>query len=339
MNRRHLITVACALASTSLLASCASSIAGTAQPAAGAPSAPPAQPARSDPCTLLTPEQATGLGYVEKGTFTDGDPGALLPPTCRWEAADTMGDVNSVSIALSTDIALEEYYDSAQPTGEKEIGGLRWESYEDPIAGDNGCDLATKIGRTSFVQVASLDFGDEPNACASVEAVAPQVAAALPGGSPAPPPVNPDAVPATPLSGLEPCDLVPLEKLEAMQYKAQGRKTGQGRSGTNTPPGCEWESNDPDARLLYLALFLDEAAEDIAYDEQEVEKFDTGGRTWGVFKEVDNPDFAKISCSLILPYGPKSAVKITSGHSVDPAKTCDGGKGAAEALTPALPPA
>jgi len=338
MRRRHPTVVVGAVALTALLASCATAISGAALPAPGA--TPPAKTAMDDPCTLLTPEQVTGMGLTEPGEFTEGDPGSLVPPGCRWSPKDTFGDVNSLTLVLSTDIAVEEYYDSAPPTDEKELGGLRWESYDDPIAHENGCALVTRLGELSFVQVSSLDFGEDANACETVEAAAVQVAGALPGGDAPPPPVNPDAVPPTPLSDLEPCDLVPPDRLEALGYQVEGEKTGEGRSGksTGTPPGCEWTSKDPDSRKLYLALFLDKAAEDVAYDEKEVEKFDTGGRAWGVFKEAVGTPMNAISCSLILPYGPKSSVKVTSGHSVDPARTCEAAKAAAEALTPMLPP-
>lgn len=316
-----------------LLTSCTTSVAGTAQPAPGEPAPQHA----AGPCELLTPEQATGLGLKAVGAFTEGEPDRLLPPTCRWAAEADDGEVNAVTVALSSDITMSEYYDSMQPLEEKEIGGLRWESYEDPIASEHGCDLATELGPTSFAQVSSQDFSGDSEPCVTVEAATAQVAANLPGGEPAPPPVNPDAIPSTPLSDVRPCELVPAEKLAEFGYPAEGDGS-EANPDASVPLGCEYTSGDPDRRTLYIALFLDKSGEDVIYESKEVEKFDTGGKQWGVYEDTDNEELARTSCSLILPYARKSAVKIVSGHKADPARKCETAKMAAEIITPQLPP-
>jgi hypothetical protein len=168
-----------------LLTGCGTTVTGTASPISSAPSGEATEPAEptgiaGQPCELLTPEQATSLGYGEEGEFSPGRPEQLMPARCTWDPA--AGDGDPLTAYFSVDISLADYVAGVQPDWEKDLGALTWEHYPDPLGLEGTCMLAAELSPLSFVALSSSDFLDTSKACERAEAAAPYVSANLSGG-------------------------------------------------------------------------------------------------------------------------------------------------------------
>ncbi|RZQ62078.1 DUF3558 family protein [Amycolatopsis suaedae] len=305
---------------------CTTTVAGSAQPGAE----PPAQQVL-DPCAMLTPEQATALGLEPTGVLTPGDTERLVPPSCRWGPAED-SEWDAVTVAASLDIPLASYHDGQQPVGEVQFGGLKWSKYPSTF-GDGFCNYGTALSERSFVEISVLNASDGKKACEQADRAGPFVASHLPGGAP-PPPI--EQKPASPLASVEPCDLITPEEADTLQVKAQGRKTGKGRSSTDSDPGCEWESTDPNLHLVFVIVSPTKSAKKLAFDEEPDEQVDAGGRKWGLYRTpMDDED----SCAAVLPFSEEAGVKITDGNKADPAKACERLVKALPVITAKLPQA
>lgn len=159
-----------------LVSACTTTVSGTPQPAPGRVTVAPA--ASTDPCTLLTTDEAAELG-LGPGTPIPAQPKQRVPPGCDWRPLDPEASLDdSLQAYYGTDQTMEEYF-AAQPVGEKQLGGITWQHYSS-IMGDWLCNLAVKLGETEFVVVAGQNLGDETKSCAVAERAAPIVARHLP---------------------------------------------------------------------------------------------------------------------------------------------------------------
>lgn len=165
-----------ALAAASLVGGCTTTVTGTAQPVPGRFTVAPA--AATDPCALLTDDEAVRLGFGAPGTRKAARPESLIPPSCTWSTPDPNDFDDSLQAIYSTDLSIGRYY-SAQPTGEEQFGGVTWEKHPSPI-GDFICDLAVELSAKSFVALSSQNVGDPSKACELAEKAAPIVARHLP---------------------------------------------------------------------------------------------------------------------------------------------------------------
>lgn len=325
------------LAAAVLLAGgCTSTVAGVAAPAPGAKAvAPPKDP--NDPCGLLLPEQLAGLGFPPNGKLLPERKAQEVPASCEWRPDDPDASVDDqLGVYYTVDIALEDFFGGTQPKPPEAYGGLQWSQYES-LAGPGNCLYATRLADTSFAMVESNNNKDTSKACDLAKLAMPQVAAHLPGGSPAPP-LTPKPKPApSPLASVEPCDLLSSAELAQFQVAAPGRKTGQGRSPkSTTSPGCEWEPAEASGfQLLYVSLAADKSEADVNYtDEKADEQIKAGARSWDLFT---NPDGNPKQCWAILPFSEKASVKITSGNNNDPAKACEQIRAAIPLISAKLP--
>src|SRR5699024_9610228 len=109
-----------------------------------------------------------------------GKSNRYIPPSCRWEAADPLSDLSSLTVEFATDIPLAGYTDGEELMETFELGGLTWERYTLPF-GDSSCLLVTELSEMSFVSVVSRDWDQEENVCDAAKAAAPYIASQLPG--------------------------------------------------------------------------------------------------------------------------------------------------------------
>ncbi|GAA1953167.1 DUF3558 family protein [Amycolatopsis minnesotensis] len=326
--------VAGALALLCAVTGCTSSVTGS-------PAGPDSKTATGagDPCGLLTPEQAAGLGLVPQGKPEQGDPQRTLPPYCRWNPDEPdprkVNIYDGLAVMYSTTVPVDRFHPGEPPIGQLRSGGLAWARYE-TIVGPNRCSLAVKLGGASFVEVTSEDYTDQAKSCDRAKLALPQVAAHLPGGLPAPPLRGKPKSSASPLIGIEPCDLFAPADLVRFQLQPPGEKTGTGRGAIGGAPGCQWETS-PTSEYEMIYLYLDPArsADEAAGDESVDEQVRAADRIWRLYTNVSgNPR----NCEAVLPVAAKSAVAVTGGSRNDPTKACDLVRQVIEFLTPKIPP-
>jgi uncharacterized protein DUF3558 len=165
------------LVAAGLASACTATVAGTAQPAPGGATAPPR--ASTDPCSLLTNDEAAQLGLKGPGAPKAAQPRFRTPPSCTWLSANPDASYDdSLEAYYSTDIPIDSYY-SGPPTKQEQLGGVTWSVYPSAI-GDFMCDLAVKLSGTSFVALSSQNLADTSKACEIAEKAAPVVAKQLP---------------------------------------------------------------------------------------------------------------------------------------------------------------
>ncbi|OQO90819.1 DUF3558 domain-containing protein [Saccharomonospora piscinae] len=310
------------LATALLAAGCATTVAGvpTAQPRPSAPAGP-----TGEPCALLTAEQASALKLAPEGEFTAGDPGRLMPALCVWTPANPDLGLDPLTVNFSVDIALAEYFAGAEPEWEKEIGGLRWARYLDPVGGEGLCNLATELSPSSFVTIVSGDFVEDEGACEQAEAAAPFVASHLPGGEPAPE-IRPE--PPSPLESVDPCSLLEAEQAEELDRRARGEFS---EGDTTLPPRCVWVGADGDERDTTIVGVAAERA--VPEPQSEPTTVSEGGRQWRLYR-TDLPTL----CRADLAVTETSYVSITVTQSdVDPDEVCGRVEDAIPFVTANLP--
>jgi hypothetical protein len=170
---RHIVLFAVA----GLVSGCTTTIPGTAQPVPGRIAVAPTT--STDPCSLLTDDEAAQLGLRGPGTPKAAEPQYRTPPSCTWSSSNPDASYDgSLQVFSSTDIPIGSYY-STQPDGQEQLGGVTWQVYPSAI-GDFICDLAVQLSPTSFVALSSQDLADTSKACAIAEKAAPVVAKHLP---------------------------------------------------------------------------------------------------------------------------------------------------------------
>ncbi|TVT06658.1 DUF3558 domain-containing protein [Amycolatopsis bartoniae] len=177
VRKRTAALVTVPLISLALTSACTSTIGGTAQPDPARVTVTPQ--ASTDPCSLLTSDEAEELGLQVPGVPREAEPASRIPPSCNWSSTNPDSELDgSLQVFLSTDLNVREYYSSA-PDGQEEFGGVTWDHYPSVI-GDSMCDYAVTLAQLSFVTVSSQNFGDTTKACDTARAAAPLVAKHLP---------------------------------------------------------------------------------------------------------------------------------------------------------------
>ncbi|NIJ14568.1 hypothetical protein FHU38_004969 [Saccharomonospora amisosensis] len=307
-----------------LLASCTSTVTGS----AGTVAAPPPSTSgveSGEPCALLSPAEAEYLGLAKEGEFTPGEPSQLSPPSCTWMPVDP--DVDSLTIGLATDLPLVDYVDGVQPEETVEMGGLNWSRYLDPVGGESVCLLATELSETSFVTVVSSDFTTAEQACEVAKAAAPYVAARLPGGDPAPEATRPPS----PLVDLDPCTLLTPEQTERLGLKPNGEPSD---GGDEESVDCSWDpAVDPGASSLIITLYPSQGTLDSTDEPAEI--IEASGWKWRLYPQ---PSGIKTACVAELDVTEHSSATIFGGHD-ERAKVCDTVMAAIPIVSAALPPA
>ncbi|NKQ53476.1 DUF3558 family protein [Amycolatopsis sp. K13G38] len=169
-----MLTAVAVLAAAGVVTGCTTKIAGTPQP--GRVTVAPA--ASTDACSLMTADEAAGLGFAT-GVPEAAKPESRVPPGCLWKSSDPQASQDdAVEVFYSTDLAIGEYF-STQPTGEEPIGGVTWQNYPSAI-GDSFCNLALPLSATSFIAISGSNFTDPGKACDVVRKVAPVIATHVP---------------------------------------------------------------------------------------------------------------------------------------------------------------
>ncbi len=288
------------LGSALLLAGCATTVSGTASPASPPSSGQP-DVAAGEPCELLTPEQAAALDYEEKGEFTPGRPQQLVPPVCTWSPAHAGGNMDLLDVHFSVDIPLADYVAGTAPEWEKEIGGLTWARYLDPIGGESMCTIATELSPSSFVAVTSSDFTDESKSCEQAEAAAPFVASHLPGGAPAK--IEPEQ--PSPLESVDPCSLLTAGQAEELGRRGHGELL---EPDDLLPARCSWIAADGDERNATIVGVETDRPVPVPEEQsdREPKNVEADGHEWVVYS-ADIPGL----CLAHVAFTDKSYVNIT----------------------------
>nr|WP_208407075.1 DUF3558 family protein [Amycolatopsis granulosa] len=159
-----------------MVSACTATVGGTPQPAPGRVTVTPA--ASTDPCTLLTIDEAASLG-LGAGTPIPANPKQRVPAGCDWRPLDPDASLDdSLQAYYGTGQTMEEYF-ATQPAGEEHLGGITWQRYSS-VMGDWLCNLAVKLGEQEFVVVTGQNLLDESKSCVVAERAAPVVAGHLP---------------------------------------------------------------------------------------------------------------------------------------------------------------
>lgn len=160
-----------------LAAGCTSTVGGTAQPDPERVTVAPQ--ASTDPCSLLTSDEAVQLGLKAPGVPQPEDKAARIPQGCNWSADNADSELdNSLTIFYSTDLNVREYFSNA-PVGQEQYGGVTWDRYPG-ILGDSLCDLAVTVSELSFIDLQSENFSDGSKSCDTARAAAAVVASRIP---------------------------------------------------------------------------------------------------------------------------------------------------------------
>ncbi|HVV13574.1 DUF3558 family protein [Amycolatopsis sp.] len=169
--------VAAVLVVAGLVTGCTTTVTGSAQPVPGRVTVAPAD--STDPCALLTTDEAAQLGLAGPGTPKPADRSARVPASCEWRSPDPDASLDdSVQLFYSTDLNIGEYF-SQQATAQEQFGGVSWGNYPS-LLGDVMCNLAVSLSDTSFVAISSQNFTEPTKACDYARKAAPIVATHLP---------------------------------------------------------------------------------------------------------------------------------------------------------------
>lgn len=161
-----------------LAAGCTSTLSGTAQPDPHRVTVAP-KPS-TDPCSLLTSDEAVQIGLIAPGRPKPEDKAALVPPSCEWNAADPESEQDdSLQVYYATDLNVREYFANA-PTSQEMLGGRTWDNYPGAL-GESLCNLAVTLSDRSFIALTSPNFGDPGHACDTARKAAVLVANRIPG--------------------------------------------------------------------------------------------------------------------------------------------------------------
>ncbi|MGA6165920.1 DUF3558 family protein [Amycolatopsis magusensis] len=314
--------LAAAFVAVLLAAGCAAKVPGQATPGAVPPSA---SPVAGDPCALLTPEHVKRLDLVEPGVGKPANPKLELPPTCEWKQADD-DRRDPVTVGLSSDMSLSQYFGSSTAGEAIDLGGFIWTRYLDGLLGESYCTYATELSERSFVFIGSGDRRTPEKSCDAVREVVQLVASQLPGGRPAPPPAPP-----SPLVSVDGCALLTQPQADELGLRPNPRALEKGWAG-DLPGGCEWTvSGNSEYDLLVVMVAPDRSAAELDYHhEPSGETFDAGGRTWAVHPGD------KRACTVILAYDDKSSVLINRSDN-DEGPYCEDLERAAALVTANLP--
>ncbi|SDZ41197.1 Protein of unknown function [Amycolatopsis xylanica] len=322
------IKLAAALAGLTLLAACTTTVVGSAKPKPG--QGPIEQV--TDPCSLLTAEQAKAVGVSPQGKFTKADKARKLPPSCDFKGPN--GTSDGVTVTWSVDITVDQYYNGAQVAEELQFGGLKWTHYKNPF-GDAFCSLMTRT-EGGFVELLGTNLTAPEKSCDVAKAAAPLVSSHL-GGTPVtslPSPSTSASAPPSPLANVKACDMLKPDQLTALGLTSAGME----ELGKTKPeqPGCEWPDTDGDRKQKPLDLWfgLTKPAKEWPYLDKGGEAVDAGGKKWTLFSD---PGEDGVSCYASLEVSPTSSVMLTSGYLDDKAKICDLVKAAIPVVTPNLP--
>ncbi|ASR38843.1 hypothetical protein BAY61_00780 [Prauserella marina] len=318
---------------TAGLSACTSMVGGSAVPVAE--QEPPSNEAPpGEPCALLSPEEATGLGLVAEGEFTAGDPAQLMPPNCDWARADPNDDRSTPSVGYEIEFTMAEYFNGDEPVETLEFGGLDWGRYEDALGGDSVCFLATELDNGSFVVLVTSDFGDESKACDVAKEVAPYVASHLPGGEQAPPPPTTEEPEPSSLATADACTFLAPKEAEQLGFSGAPEPL-EGLPESDIPPGCQWDDTDGEGGIKALDLNAGDLPEsEWPYADEATEQVKAGDFTWNITPHTGG---IEPNCQATMTFTETSSVKLASGNLDDPKKACDKVKEAIPLVTANLP--
>lgn len=174
MRGRLVASMAVALLATG----CTSAVQGTPQPDPHRVTVAPK--ASTDPCSLLTSDEAVRIGLKAPGTPKPEDKAALVPPSCEWNSANPDSEQDgSLQVYYATDLNVREYFSDAA-TGQEQLGGVTWDNYPS-VLGNSLCNLAVTLTDRSFIALTSPNFGDPAHSCDTAREAAPLVARRIPG--------------------------------------------------------------------------------------------------------------------------------------------------------------
>ncbi|TVT62976.1 DUF3558 domain-containing protein [Amycolatopsis rhizosphaerae] len=166
-----------AVAGSLLLATaCTTAVPGTPHPQTGRVTKVPA--ASTDPCSVITNDEAAAAGLSAPGEPKPGRPESRVPPGCVWHSGKPDGSTDDeITVFYSTDLPVGDYYPS-RPDGHEQFGGITWDHYRGPL-GDVECDLAVTLSSKSFLALSGQNYADPAKACDVVRKIAPIVAGHL----------------------------------------------------------------------------------------------------------------------------------------------------------------
>ncbi|MEC3982816.1 DUF3558 family protein, partial [Amycolatopsis sp. H20-H5] len=302
---------------------CATPVPGTAGPV---PGQGPVLPGGADPCALISEQQAAALKLAFPPKLRPASKTEGLHSYCTWEPAEQAYSLVHLTATWSLDQSIGEFNGGALARDTVRLGGLSWTTYPG-IGGDNACSLVTVLGPTSFLGLDSLVLGEgqgpagSADPCAYPKAVAPAIAAHLPGGSPAPPGLTPPTRPAPasgPLVGLDPCTMLTAEQATGLGLVG----TGMARNPPAGDPisGCQWADTDGPGGQNGFVVWLGPAKPAAEWYEVEGQPVESGGRTWSLVPNLGNN---RRTCAATLVVTPASSLSISSGYENDLDRMCD----------------
>jgi hypothetical protein len=128
------------------------------------------------PCSLLTPEQATSLKLNSTtktlGTTTD----IKRPPGCQWDDTDGDGGLKALDLYVGAARPVKEWPLLEEDGVPFEAGGKKWELYPDGAV----CSATLKVTETSSVMITSGFLDDNAKNCDLLKTVIPMLSASLP---------------------------------------------------------------------------------------------------------------------------------------------------------------
>lgn len=128
------------------------------------------------PCSLLTPEQATSLtltpATITLGTTTD----IKRPPGCEWDDADGDGGVKALDVYVGAARPVREWPLLEEPGTPFEAGGRKWELYPDGKV----CSATLSVTDTSSMMITSGNLDDPAKNCDLVKTAIPLISEKLP---------------------------------------------------------------------------------------------------------------------------------------------------------------
>ena len=312
--------VVAALAAVTVVTGCTVTVGGSASPVPG--QGPVAK--AIDACSLLSPDQVDALGYRNPGRSVKAKRDTDQPPMCLWNSKDDADPSSVLNAGMTADINLDDYLAGAVPKSPpQQLGGLTWTQYAAAFGED--CILYTALGTKSFAYV-SVSGPPIDKACELTKAAIPQVAAHLPGGSPAPP-ITPSKSaapePGGPLLSVDPCALLKPDQVAQLKGISPAGK----KDSSSTVPNatyCLWDDTDGGDGQKAFEVWLGPSTPAGEWPgvkgANPAETVDVGGKKWNVFPDMGG---LRVTCGATLAVTETSSVRVVSGFIGDDTKTCD----------------
>ncbi|MFD9892054.1 DUF3558 family protein [Amycolatopsis sp. NPDC059027] len=296
-----------------LLGGCTATVGGSAAPVPGQ------GPVKKvvDACTLLSSEQAAGLGFEGPGKPQPASEKQRTPASCIFSPKDDSG-LATTSIGWAVDLRLDDYLGGALKKDSVQSGGFTWTQYASSFPGF--CTYILPLGPQSFVDV-GVSANEETKSCEVAKKVLPFVSSHLPGGETAPS-ITPSTPPqpSGPLATLDPCTLLKPEQAQQLKVEPAGKSS----KSTVTPNAvfCLWKDTDGAGGQKSFEVWLGPTT---PYDKWPAftppgQPQDVNGRKWVL---LPNEGGMSAVCGAVLPITDTSSVYVTSGFLDDDSKACD----------------